>query len=257
MREPREWEEQDIETLIREQRQEDLQLEYKRSDALAKTDPKRTEISKDVSAMANSAGGVIVYGVDEQKARNGPIRLDDGIDQNEYPTEWLEQVIDSRIQRRIEGVKVQPVRMSSNGRHVYVVSVPQSNRAPHMAADHRYHKRLGTTTARMEEYEVRDVGRRSESPDLYIGISVRERSPTSVALFPRVGNLSPEPAFHVICRFYVDLSLEIRLRPNLMWSRFDNAELLWNNRDVAEFQVLRFPWRFPSPTQSWRVRNIQ
>jgi len=74
MREPWEWEEQDIQALIHEQRRENFQLEYKRSDSLAKTDPRKTEISKDVSAMANSAGGIIVYGIDEQKKRRDTAR---------------------------------------------------------------------------------------------------------------------------------------------------------------------------------------
>ena len=151
MREPWLWEEEDVLGLIREQRKENLQFEYKKSDALAKTDGKKTEITKDVSAMANSAGGVIVYGIDEQRKSNGPIQLDIGIDPTEISTEWLEQVIDSGIQRRIDGIKVHAVTLSSSTKFVYVVWVPQSNRAPHMAADHRYYKRLGTTTGVMEE----------------------------------------------------------------------------------------------------------
>jgi len=67
MREPWAWTEEDIQSLITEQRPEDLQLEYKKSDSLAKAKEQKTEIAKDVSAMANSAGGVLVYGVDEQK----------------------------------------------------------------------------------------------------------------------------------------------------------------------------------------------
>jgi predicted HTH transcriptional regulator len=108
MREPWLWEEEDVLGLIREQRKENLQFEYKKSDALAKTDGKKTEITKDVSAMANSAGEVIVYGIDEQRKSNGPIQLDIGIDPTEISTEWLEQVIDSGIQRRIDGIKVHP-----------------------------------------------------------------------------------------------------------------------------------------------------
>src|SRR5580704_16950012 len=101
--------------------------------------------------MANSAGGVIIYGIDEQKKTKGPIQFDPCIDPNEISPEWLEQVIDSGIQRRIDGIKINPVRIASGGKPVYVVCVPQSNRAPHMASDHRYYKRLGTTTAPMEE----------------------------------------------------------------------------------------------------------
>jgi len=243
MRDPWQWEEQDIQVLIHEQRKEDLQLEYKRSDALAKTDARKAEISKDVSAMANSAGGVIVYGIDEQK--NGVIQLDSGIDPNEVSIEWLEQVIDSGIRRKIDGIKIRPVRMTVAARQLYVVCVPQSNRAPHMAADHRYHKRLGTTTTQIEEYEVRDVGRRLESPDLYLDLKVRDPSPGIVALEPRIGNLSAEPAFYAMCRLYIDHALTAFLRPNMGCSKLDDTELFWNNRDVVTFQVFRYPWSVP------------
>lgn len=79
--------------------QESLELDYKQSAALERTDVRKNELSKDVSAFANSAGGTILYGMKE----NGriPIALDSGCDPNEISKEWIEQVINSRIQRRI------------------------------------------------------------------------------------------------------------------------------------------------------------
>jgi predicted HTH transcriptional regulator len=131
--------------------------------------------------MANSAGGFIIYGTDEQKKTDGPVRLDPGIDRNMISTEWLEQVIHSGIHRRVS-FRLNPVEMSATGKYVYIVVIPQSNWAPHMAADHRYYKRMGTTTVMMEEYEVRDVARRSESPDLSIDLRVRGSSAGSIQI---------------------------------------------------------------------------
>jgi hypothetical protein len=244
MRDPWQWQEDDINSLVREQRPEDLRLEYKRSDALGKTDPKKKEITKDVSAMANSAGGAIIYGIDEQKS-SGPIQLDAGIDPNEISTEWLEQVIDSGIQRRIDGVIVRSVKIAATGRVVFVVWIPQSNRAPHMAGDHRYHKRLGTTTAVMEEYEVRDVGRRSESLDLYLDLRVNRSAASIVNLEPRIGNRSSEPALYATCRIYVDLGLGVKLYHGAKWHKLDDVSLVWNNQDRIEFHVFRQSWSVP------------
>lgn len=250
MREPWQWQEEDIRALINEQRKEDLRLEYKRSDALAKTDVRRkTEIAKDVSAMANSAGGIIIYGIDEQKKSNGPIRLDDGVDPNEISVEWLEQVIDSGTQRRIDGVRVHPVKIADAGRFVYLVYVPQSSRAPHMAADHRYYKRLGTITAPMEEYEVRDVGRRLESPDLQLDLSLIQHYESGFVLIqPRISNHSPEPAFYATCRVYVDAeqgSNVVPAPPFFAWSITDDAHLLWNECKIL-FHVARCSWSIPA-----------
>jgi len=53
MPEPWLWEEADIISLITNGVQESLTLDYKRCDSLQKTDGKKKEISKDVSAFAN------------------------------------------------------------------------------------------------------------------------------------------------------------------------------------------------------------
>lgn len=162
------WDEQDLLDLIRLGVQEGLELDYKQCDALQRSDGKKNEISKDVSAFSNSAGGVIVYGMKE----NGhvPTSIDVGFDPNEISKEWLEQVINSRIQRRIDGVRVNQVALltSSPGKVAYVVVVPASIRAPHQAADKRFYKRFNFESVPMEEYEVRDTANRSTVPDLDI-----------------------------------------------------------------------------------------
>jgi hypothetical protein len=195
--------------------------------------------------MANSAGGAIIYGIDEHRP-SGPIQFDTGIDPNEISTEWLEQVIDSGIQRRIDGVMVRAVKMAAIGRLVFLVWIPQSNRAPHMSGDHRFYKRLGTTTTVMEEYEVRDVGRRSESPDLYLDLRVRETGTVAVVqLEPRIENRSSEPVLYATCRIYVDLGLGVQLYHGAKWHKLDDVTLVWNNEQRIEFHAVRHSWSVP------------
>jgi hypothetical protein len=245
---PWDWTETDINELIREQRPEDLSLDYKRSESLDKS--KKDEIAKDVSAMANSAGGVLVYGLDEQKKTNGPVVFDGGVDAQKFTTEWLEQVIDSNIQRRIDGVRVNKVPMAGTNNVVYVVSVPQSDRAPHMAA-HRYYKRLGTTTAHMEEYEVRDVARRMESPDLDVGLEVRTNDdPSSLVLIPWVTNTSPEPAFYATFRLYFASYISttgepLRWKPISDWSPEGFVILFWEESELRKFDTYHLFWGTP------------
>jgi len=45
------------------------------------------------------------------------------------------------------------------GRDIYEVWVPQSTRAPHMAAEHRFYKRFNFESVPVEEYKVRYVSR--------------------------------------------------------------------------------------------------
>jgi hypothetical protein len=249
MNQPWDWTETDIKELIREQRPEDLSLDYKRSESLDKS--KKDEIAKDVSAMANSAGGVLLYGLDEQKKTNGPVVFDGGVDAQKFTIEWLEQVIDSNIQRRIDGVRVNKVPMAGTNNVVYVVSVPQSDRAPHMAA-HRYYKRLGTTTAHMEEYEVRDVARRMESPDLDVRLEVRPSSdPSSLVLIPWVTNASPEPAFYATFRLYFASCISettgqaLQWKPTSEWSREGVVTLLWEESEERKFDTYHLFWGTP------------
>ena len=95
---PTAWTERDLQELIRDQVSESLTLDYKASPAMQRTDAKKAELSKDVSAFANSAGGILVYGIVE----NGhvPTNLDDGFDPNEISKEWIEHVLNSRIDRK-------------------------------------------------------------------------------------------------------------------------------------------------------------
>jgi len=216
MKQPWEWNEDDLLALVSNSTKESVELDYKACDALAQTDRKKNEVSKDISAFANSAGGTIVYGMIE----NGhvPVRLDSGYDPSVISKEWLDQVINSRIQRRIDGVRINQVELTktSPGKVAYVVYVPQSMRAPHQAADKRFYKRFNFESAPMEEYEVRDVSRRLIAPDVFLSVrlldpgamavNISESSSYSqqVRLQFIVGNNSPAPADFCLLSYYKD-----------------------------------------------------
>src|SRR5262249_14876653 len=94
---PINWDQSELQRLIDDGAEENLTLDYKAADALGTTDGKKKEITKDVSAMANSAGGVIIYGIkehDEEDKKHLPEMLTP-IDRTQFSKEWLEQVINS------------------------------------------------------------------------------------------------------------------------------------------------------------------
>jgi hypothetical protein len=143
---------------------ETLTLDYKASEALARN--KTDEISKDVSAFANSAGGVIIYGMREM-GKSGFAEIDSGVDPNEISAEWLENVISSNIRPRIMGVRINQVYLNivSPKRVAYIVYVPQSQDA-HQAADRRYYKRLEFKSEPMYDHEIRDIMNRRLHPKI-------------------------------------------------------------------------------------------
>jgi hypothetical protein len=168
MIEPWEWTEQDLLNLITNAVQENLNLDYKRKESLENTDQRKNEIGKDVSAFANSDGGTIVYGMEEN--RHLPVRLN-GVDATVTTREWIEQVINSKIRPRIAGIRINPVPLSTLSMGTaFVVSVPASRSAPHMASDHKYYKRFNFESRPMEHYELEDVRRRQEGPLLTLEV---------------------------------------------------------------------------------------
>jgi hypothetical protein len=158
--------EAEIQQLINDGTEETLTLEYKSADSLSKDDKPKVEITKDVAAMANSAGGTIIYGVREfreAERKHLPERIDP-IDRSAFSREWLDQVI-SGIQPRLE-FTITAIPLSSHASHVaYIVQVPQGVTA-HQSRDGRYWKRSNTTLRCMDDYEIRDVFNRQKHPIL-------------------------------------------------------------------------------------------
>ncbi|MBD0822647.1 AlbA family DNA-binding domain-containing protein [Aestuariibaculum marinum] len=154
----------DINSLIENGIEESVHLDFKASGSLSKNDKKKLEIAKDVSAFANSDGGYIIYGIEEENHKASKISPIDG---NEFTKEWLEQIIQTRIQRKIESVKIIPIRINGNIKEsIYVIRIPVSILCPHMTSDKRFYKRYNFESVQMEEYEIRDLYNRTSNTKL-------------------------------------------------------------------------------------------
>ena len=104
------WTRERLDQMVADKVEESLVLEYKRAESLQNTDSRKAEITKDVSAFANSSGGVLICGVAEpndRAKRHLPERLDP-VSRLNTSKEWLEQIIQS-IQPRLENVMIHPV----------------------------------------------------------------------------------------------------------------------------------------------------
>jgi Putative DNA-binding domain len=210
----------DLEMLIREEIQESLTLDYKASPSLSKESKGRDELCKDVSSFANSAGGQIIYGIEEKNHR--PTRVDDG---SEITREWIEQVVDSNVQPRIDDLIIKPIPISV-GRYAYVFTIPQAlGRAPHQAPDKKCYKRQNFQSVPMEDYEIRDALRRATTPDLHIKLSFAMGNIAYVQFDPNLemskpivievglSNRSSQPAFHVLVQIGIDTELPLSSAP--------------------------------------------
>ncbi len=158
-----------LQTLIQNQVEESLHLEYKSAGALDKQNDKTTEISKDVSAMANSDGGTIVYGIKEDQTKRFPECID-AVRASDFSKEWLEQIVNAKIQPKLQGVQIHPISIGTD-HVVFVVEIPKSNTA-HQAADKKYYKRFNFQSVAMEDYEIRDIFNRAKNPNIQLMFAI-------------------------------------------------------------------------------------
>ncbi len=153
----------DVQSLIENKIEESLTLEYKRE-----LDKNNNEIAKDISAFANTSGGTIIYGIDE----SGGVPTSISWIKAKNTKEKIENIILTNIQPRIKDVMINPIlNPDTSSQAIFVVNVPESPDAPHMA-NHRYYRRYNFQSIPMEDYEVKDaIFRKGLRKSLYFEIS--------------------------------------------------------------------------------------
>ncbi|MGX5839776.1 AlbA family DNA-binding domain-containing protein [Mesorhizobium sp. ArgA1] len=169
---------------IEAQMQEGLTLDFK-APAIGKqgaafndrgqlTKEGRTALAKSLSAFSNSAGGVLVIGVDCR-------RNDEGVDcatSLEPIPSWkiavsaVSAAVGDLLQPKNDGIRVAGFASREDKKAGYVVvSIPRSERRPHRseAADQKqYFKRSGSSSYAMEHVDIEDAFKRASVPELEV-----------------------------------------------------------------------------------------
>ena len=210
----------DIEGLIKSQIEESLFLEYKQE-----MGKKSSDIAEDISAFANTSGGIIIYGIKEDK-KDGriPISINwlDGINTKEK----LENIILSNIQPRLRGIIINPISNPENSSQaIFVVNIPESPDAPHMA-NHRYYRRYNFQSIPMEDYEVKDaIFRKGLKESLYFEINKNiELCNLSLKLIEKIYRVNPENRVPIVfIPFYSDA-----------WNAITSSGLLFTLKENAK-----------------------
>jgi hypothetical protein len=126
-------------------------------------------LSKQVSAIANCAGGRFFQGLDDNGQVDGGVRIDL---KGGGTRSWLEDVIPSSVDPPLRSFNVFEVGHPGPGvqtrvhpdHAVYVLHVHPSEDAPHQAVDRRYYLRIAGKSRPMGHVHILDVLRRTRHP---------------------------------------------------------------------------------------------
>lgn len=181
MKEPREWDE---EYLLSLPLGEHNWVEMKGRRTVDLTVPDvieskvRDDLSKAISALANSGGGVLVLGINELP--NG-WAVDDGgvavsVKGRMKTREWLEDVIPNLVEERLVNFNVYEIAKAAEnsqieeGRGVFVIEVGDSEQAPHQANDNKYYARVGGKSRPIGHRLVMDIANRRRHPKVELEV---------------------------------------------------------------------------------------
>lgn len=149
-------EEKDIQALIDTQQKESVILEFK--EQISGSEKEKREIPKDISAIANTEGGFIIFGIKEDAGKASEIVGIDKTIGRQPVEEWVENILISNVRPRLI-VKPKVITLSVNDdKIVLILQIPQSSRRPHMVTSdgkNAYYKRHNYQASYADEHEVR------------------------------------------------------------------------------------------------------
>jgi hypothetical protein len=154
-----------IQALVDAQAEETAYLEFKRQ-LPANNEKSKHEFLADISAFANSSGGELIYGIEEDgEGHASAIVAQEGNSDREVLR--LQSMLADGVELRIPGVQFQPV--SVTGGFVLIVRVPQSWAGPHrVRTNQHFFTREFRRKRQLDIPEVRALFLRSEKQAQHI-----------------------------------------------------------------------------------------
>lgn len=134
------------------------------------------ELSKQLSAFANSGGGTLVYGLFDTPI-NTPRKVDQfggvSLTIKNNTKEWLEDTIPGLIDHQLTTFNVYVITNLNNpnsqildGKGIFLIDIPSSEQAPHQARDNKYYARVGGKSRPIGHQIVSDIFGRAKYPKM-------------------------------------------------------------------------------------------
>jgi Schlafen, AlbA_2 len=203
--------EKHLQAFVDSRTSEDQDLDFK-SKGYAPDNNGKREISKDIAALANHLGGLLIIGISEDghgRANNlSPVRIQKGMELR------IREILASCVSPMVQGVQVREVQSSANNElGYYLIAVPRSIDAPHGVTlgpgDRRrsmfWPVRNGTSTRFLHEAEL--------------ATRYRNRFVLIQSQIDRLSDLHEQGASRREAGQITSLTLDIALAPGMAGSR--------------------------------------
>ena len=160
----------DINRLVSDAVPESLYLDYKQELHLEKPDEKK-EFLRDVTAFANAEGGLLVYGVKEDRDSNGrpngvPLATPGtSLSNRDADVLSIEHLLRDGIDERLPPYELRTLLVSGSD-YIVLLRVPPSLRSPHMVVlggERRFYIRMNGGKQSMSTAQLRDVVMKTQS----------------------------------------------------------------------------------------------
>lgn len=155
-----------IEQLVVDQTREGPHLDFKRDLPTTWNDAAKHEFLADATAFANSGGGDLIFGVDEDGQAQALAVMPQVISNADQEIRRLQDFLLNLAEPRLPGVKVHAVQVSIAGTdgYVVVVRVPQSWAGPHrVKTNQHFFIRDGLRKRQLDVPEIRSLFLRTEN----------------------------------------------------------------------------------------------
>jgi Putative DNA-binding domain len=155
-----------LEQLVAESASEGSHLEFKRDLSIIWNQEAKHEFLADVSAFANSGGGDLIFGVDENGHGQARAIAPQALANPDQEVRRLQDFLLNLAEPRLPGIQIHvvPVTIETIAGYVIVLRIPQSWAGPHrVKTNQHFYIRDGLRKRQLDVPEVRSLFLRTES----------------------------------------------------------------------------------------------
>lgn len=155
-----------IEQIVADQMREGPHVDFKRDLPTAWNEAAKHEFLADVTAFANSGGGDLIFGIEEDGQAQASRVIPQAIANVDQEIRRLQDFMLNLAEPRLPGVRIHAVQVSVAGTdgYVLVVRIPQSWAGPHrVRTNHHFFIRDGLRKRQLDVPEIRSLFLRTEN----------------------------------------------------------------------------------------------